>query len=85
MMGQNFNLDLCHLHILLIYSFVLGKYNFPKISIDIYYIIYKNKQERQHQDEKYYGKNISWKIQRFFVTSDILAGVTHPPTSEMHT
>ena len=43
MMGQNFNLDLCHLHILLIYSFVLGKYNFPKISIDIYYIIYKNK------------------------------------------
>ena len=43
-MGQNFNLDLCHLHILLIYSF-------PKISIGD-----KNKQERQHQDEKYYGK-----------------------------
>lgn len=67
MMGQNFNLDLCHLHILLIYSFVLGKYNFPKISIDIYYIIYKNKQERQHQDEKYYGKIFPGKFKGFLL------------------
>ena len=61
-MGQNFNLDFCHLHILLIYSFVLGKYNFPKISIDD-----KNKQERQHQDEKYYGKIFPGKFKGFLL------------------
>ena len=54
-MGQNFNLDLCHLHILLIYSF-------PKISIGD-----KNKQERQHQDEKYYGKIFPGKFKGFLL------------------